>query len=332
MRAIRFARAGGPEVLELVDVPAPEPAAGEVLVAVEHAGVNFIDTYHRTGLYPVPLPSGIGLEGVGVVTAVGDGVVDRRVGQRVAWADRLGSYAEAVTVAADRTVVVPAGLAPATACALMLQGMTAHYLAASTFPLSEGRTALVYAAAGGVGRLLVQLAAQRGARVLACTSSEEKAAAVRALGAAETIPYREVDVAARVRELTGGVGADVVYDSVGAATWRASLAAARPRGTVVFYGNASGPIPPMDLQELARHGSLFTTRPRLGDHVATPEELSWRAGVLFDLAASGRLDVHVHGHRALADAAAAQAELESGTTSGKLLLDARDAAGDAGDA
>ncbi len=322
MRAIRFERTGGPEVLAVVELPDPEVGPGEVLVDVEHAGLNFIDTYHRSGLYPVPLPSGIGLEGVGVVRTVGDGVTDRRVGQRVAWADRMGSYAEAIAVPAARTVVVPDGLAPATACALMLQGMTAHYVTASTFPLSEGQTALVYAAAGGVGRLLVQLAAQRGARVLACTSTDEKAAAARALGAAETIPYREVDVAARVRELTGGIGADVVYDSVGATTWRSSLAAARPRGTVVFYGNASGPIPPMDLQELSRHGSLFTTRPRLGDHIATTDELGWRAGVLFDLAASGRLDVHVHGHRPLVEAAAAQTELESGTTSGKLLLDA----------
>ncbi len=321
MRAIRFERAGGPDVLALVEGADPEVGPGEVLVDVEHAGVNFIDTYHRSGLYPVPLPGGIGLEGVGVVRAVGADVVDRHPGQRVAWADRLGSYADVVTVPAGRTVVVPDGLDPATACALMLQGMTAHYLVASTFPLGEGQTALVYAAAGGVGRLLVQLAAQRGARVLACTSTEEKAAAVRALGAAETIPYRDVDVAARVRELTDGVGADVVYDSVGAATWAASLAAARPRGTVVFYGNASGPVPPLDLQELARHGSLFTTRPRLGDHVVTTEELTWRAGVLFDLAAAGRLDVRIHGHRPLSGAAAAQTELESGTTSGKLLLD-----------
>ena len=321
MRAIRFERPGGTDVLELVEVPDPAPAADEVRVAVEHAGLNFIDTYHRTGLYPVPLPGGIGLEGVGVITAVGAGVSDRRVGQRVAWADRLGSYAELVTVAAARTVIVPDELDPATACALMLQGMTAHYLATSTFPLSEGSTALVFAAAGGVGRILVQLAAQRGARVLACTSTDAKAAAVRALGAAETIPYREVDVAARVRELTDGVGVDVVYDSVGAATWRASLASARPRGTVVFYGNASGPVPPMDLQELSRHGSLFTTRPRLGDHVVTTAELTARATELFDLAAAGRLDVHVHGHRPLAEAAAAQDELESGTTSGKLLLD-----------
>jgi NADPH2:quinone reductase len=321
VRAIRFDRPGGPEVLTLVDVPTPEPGPGEVLVAVEHAGLNFIDTYHRSGLYPLPLPSGLGLEGVGTVVATGAGVVGRPVGVRVAWADRIGSYAEQVTVAADRTVLVPDALAPATACALMLQGMTAHYLATSTFPLGPGHTALVYAAAGGVGRLLVQLAAQRGARVLACTSSDAKAAAVRALGADETIPYRDVDVAARVRELTGGTGVDVVYDSVGAATWRASLASARIRGTVVFYGNASGPIPPVDLQELARHGSLFTTRPRLADHVVTATELATRADELFALAASGRLDVHVHGHYPLADAVRAQTDLESGTTSGKLLLD-----------
>jgi NADPH2:quinone reductase len=322
VRAIRIERTGGPDVLDLVEVEDPTPGPGEVLVTVEHAGVNFIDTYHRSGLYPLPLPSGLGLEGVGVITAVGDGVADRRVGERVAWADRLGSYAELVAVAADRTVAVPDDLDPATACALMLQGMTAHYLVTSTFPLAPGSTAVVYAAAGGVGRLLVQLAAQRGARVLACTSSIEKAEAVRALGAAEVIPYREVDVAARVRELTDGRGADVVYDSVGAATWQGSLASVRPRGTVVFYGNASGPVPPLDLQLLARHGSLFTTRPLLRDHVATTDELRGRAADLFAAAVAGRLRVHVHGHRPLADAARAQAELESGTTSGKLLLDA----------
>ncbi len=320
MRAIRIERTGGPEVLVAVEEPDPEPGPGAVVVAVEHAGVNFIDTYHRSGLYPLPLPSGIGLEGVGVIRAVGPGVVDRRAGQRVAWADRLGSYADVVAVDADRTVVVPEALAPDVACALMLQGMTAHYLVTSTSPLGAGSTALVYAAAGGVGRLLVQLAVRRGARVLACTSTPEKAAAVRALGAAEVIPYRDVDVASRVRELTDGVGADVVYDSVGAATWRASLAAARPRGTVVFYGNASGPIPPLDLQELARHGSLFTTRPRLNDHIATSAELGWRADELFALAASDDLDVAIHARHPLAEAARAHAELESGTTAGKVLL------------
>jgi NADPH2:quinone reductase len=243
------------------------------------------------------------------------------VGQTVAWADTMGSYAELVAVKAGRTVVVPDGVDPAVACALMLQGMTAHYLATSTFPLGEGHTALVYAAAGGVGRILVQLAAQRGARVLACTSTPEKAAAVRALGADETIAYRDVDVAARVRELTDGVGADVVYDSVGAATWESSLDSLRRRGTAVFYGNASGPVPPFDIAKLNQKGSLFVTRPKLFDHVSTTPELVERADALFALAGAGRLDVTIHGRYPLEDAARAQTDLESGTTSGKLLLD-----------
>ena len=321
MKAIRFATAGGPEVLEVVDVEPPTPGPGQVLVAVQYAGVNFIDTYHRSGLYPLPLPSGNGLEGVGTVTAVGEGVTTREVGQRVVWADTLGSYAEQVVVKADRCVVVPDGVDPAAACALALQGMTAHYLAFSTFPLGKEHTALVYAAAGGVGRILVQLAVQRGARVLACTSTEEKAAAVRALGAHEVIPYRDVDVAATVRELTGGTGVDVVYDSVGAATWQASLDSLRPRGTAVFYGNASGPMPPIDLLELNRRGSLYVTRPKLFDYVATGEELSWRAGALHGLVTSGNLTVDIHATYPLAQAAQAQRDLESGTTAGKLLLE-----------
>ena len=321
MRAVRFSTAGGPEVLEVADVASPTPGPGEVLVDVEYAGINFIDTYHRSGLYPLPLPSGIGLEGVGTVVALGEGVTIRQVGQRVAWSDTIGSYAEQVAVRADRCFLVPDGVDGPTACALALQGMTAHYLAFSTFPLGKEHTALVYAAAGGVGRILVQLAVQRGARVLACTSTEEKAAAVRALGAHEVIPYRDVDVAATVRELTGGVGADVVYDSVGAATWRSSLDSLRPRGLAVFYGNASGPIPAFDLLELNRRGSLFVTRPKLLDHVATVEELSWRAGALHGLVTSGNLDVAIHATYPLAEAAQAQRDLESGTTSGKLLLE-----------
>lgn len=321
MRAVRFSSSGGPDVLEVVDVEPPSSGPGEVLVDVEHAGVNFIDTYHRSGLYPLPLPSGIGLEGVGTVVAVGDGVTGRDVGQRVAWADTLGSYAEQVTVAADRCYPVPDTIDGPTACALALQGMTAHYLAFSTFPLGKEHTALVYAAAGGVGRVLVQLAAQRGARVIACTSTDAKEAAVRALGADEVVRYRDVDIAATVRELTGGVGVDVVYDSVGAATWEASLDSLRPRGLAVFYGNASGPVPAFDTQELARRGSLFTTRPRLGDYVLTGEELAWRAGALHGLAASGNLDVTVHATYPLADAQRAHRDLESGTTAGKLLLE-----------
>jgi len=320
MRAFRFSASGGPEVLELVDVDPPSPGAGEVLVDVEYAGVNFIDTYHRTGLYPVPLPSGIGLEGVGTIIAVGEGVTTRQVGQRVAWADTMGSYAEQVAVRADRCYVVPDGVGPEVACALALQGMTAHYLAFSTFPLGKEHTALVYAAAGGTGRILVQLAVQRGARVLACTSTDAKAAAVRALGAHEVIPYRDVDVPGAVRELTGGLGVDVVYDSVGAATWRSSLDSLRPRGTAVFYGNASGPVPALDLLELSRRGSLLVTRPRLGDFVATEGELSWRSASLYGLVASGNLTVEIHRIYPLAHAAQAQRDLESGTTAGKLLL------------
>jgi NADPH:quinone reductase len=320
MRTIRFSAPGAPDVLELADVAAPTPGRGEVLVDVAYAGVNFIDTYHRSGLYAIPVPGGIGLEGVGTIVAVGEGVVGRQVGQRVAWAGTLGSYAEQVAVRADRCFTVPDGVASDVACALALQGMTAHYLAFSTFPLGKEHTALVFAAAGGTGRILVQLAVQRGARVLACTSTPEKAAAVRALGAHEVIAYRDVDVAATVRELTGGVGVDVVYDSVGAATWRSSLDSLRPRGTAVFYGNASGPVPPLDLLELTRRGSLYVTRPRLDDHVVAVEELEWRSGALHGLVTSGNLAVDIHATYPLAEAAQAHRDLESGTTAGKLLL------------
>lgn len=321
MKAVRFSTTGGPEVLEHVDVDAPTPGPGQVLVDVEYAGVNFIDTYQRSGLYPMPLPSGNGLEGVGTISALGEGVTDREVGQRIAWADTVGSYAEQVAVKVARSFVVPDGVDSPTACALALQGMTAHYLAFSTFPLGSQHTALVYAAAGGVGRILVQLAVQRGARVLACTSTEEKAEAVRALGAHEVIAYRDVDVAATVRELTGGVGADVAYDSVGASTWQSSLDSLRPRGMGVFYGNASGPVPPFDLQELNKRGSLFVTRPKLFDHVSTAEDLAWRAGSLHGLVTSGGLRVDIHATYPLAEAAQAQRDLESGRTAGKLLLE-----------
>ncbi len=320
MKAVRFRTTGGPEVLEHVDIDAPSPGAGQVLVDVEYAGVNFIDTYQRSGLYPLPLPSGNGLEGVGTIRALGEGVTDRQVGQRIAWADTVGSYAEQVAVKADRSFVVPDGVDSPTACALALQGMTAHYLVSSTFPLGAEHTALIYAAAGGVGRILVQLAVQCGARVIACTSTEAKADAVRALGAHEVIAYRDVDVAARVRELTGGVGADVAYDSVGAATWQATLDSLRPRGMSVFYGNASGPVPPFDLLELNKRGSLFVTRPRLFDYIATADELAWRAASLHRLVASGDLKVDIHATYALAEAAQAQRDLESGATAGKLLL------------
>jgi NADPH:quinone reductase len=320
VRAIRIESNGGPEVLELQEIEAPTPGPGDVVVEVAAAGVNFIDTYQRSGQYPGELPAGLGLEGAGTVTAIGDGVTTRQVGDRVAWASSRGSYAEQVVVDADGTVLVPQGVALETAAALMLQGMTAHYLSQSTYKLGRDDTALVYAAAGGVGRSLVQLAKRRGARVLACTSTEEKAEEVRALGADEVVFYRDVDVPETVRELTAGAGVDVVYDSVGQATFDSSLRCLKPRGLMVLYGASSGPVPPVDLQILNRHGSLYVTRPTLIHYTATPDELGWRAGALFDLVEADQLKVKIHDRYPLADADRAHTDLESGTTAGKLLV------------
>jgi NADPH:quinone reductase len=320
VQAIRIHETGGAEILRLEEIDAPSPAPGQVLVDVAAAGVNFIDTYQRSGVYPMELPTGLGLEGAGTVVAVGEGVTDRSVGERVAWTDALGSYAQQQTVDADRAVRVPDDMDLETAAALMLQGLTAHYLSHSTFKLDSGHTALVYTPAGGVGRLLVQLAVRRGARVIACTSTEEKAEVARGLGADAVINYRESDIAPSVRDLTDGHGVDVVYDSVGKATFDASLACLRPRGTLVLYGASSGQVPPVDLQVLARGGSLFVTRPTLAHYVATPDELDWRAGAIMDLSVGGTLDVHVHGRYPLAEAAQAHRDLESGETAGKLVL------------
>lgn len=320
MDAIRFERTGGPDVLRMEQMDTPDPGPDEVIVEVVAAGVNFIDTYHRSGLYPVDLPSGIGLEGAGTVVAVGPDVTTRQVGDRVAWSDTMGSYATHLAVRADRTVPVPSDVPLETAAAIMLQGMTAHYLTQSTTTLGEDDTVLVYAAAGGVGRILVQLAKRRGARVLACTSTEAKAEEVRALGADEIVFYRDVDVPARVRELTDGQGVDVVYDSVGADTYEGSLDSLRPRGLLVMYGNASGPVPPFDLGLLARKGSLYVTRPTLGSYTATADELTWRATALFDLLSTGQLHLKVHGTYPLSDAATAHEDLASGATAGKLVL------------
>jgi NADPH:quinone reductase len=320
VRAVRFEQTGGPEVLKVAEVADPEPGPGQVLVEVAAAGVNFIDTYRRSGAYPSDLPTIPGSEGAGTIRAVGDGVEHRRVGERVAWTDGAASYAELAVLPAERTVPVPTAVDDRDAAAVMLQGMTAHYLAHSTHPLSRDDTALVYAAAGGVGRLLVQLAKRRGARVLGCTSTDEKEAEVRRLGADEVIRYRDVDIVDTVRALTDGRGVDVVYDSVGADTFDASLACLRPRGLMVLFGQSSGAVPPLDLQELNRHGSLYVTRPSLFHYVATPDELEWRAGAVLDLVAAGDLDVRIHERYPLEDAARAHTDLESGTTSGKLLL------------
>ncbi len=320
MEAIRFEQTGGPEVLELHSLEDPAPGPGQAVVEVAAVGVNFIDIYHRSGLYPVDLPSGLGGEAAGTVVAVGEDVAGLEQGDRVAWSSGMGSYASHVVQDVDKLVPVPDDLDLEVAAAVMLQGMTAHYLTHSIASLGRDDTALVYAAAGGVGRLLVQLAKRRGARVLACTSTQDKADAVLALGADEVIHYRDVDVPAVVRELTGGSGVDVVYDSVGADTWEDSLDSLRPRGLAVFYGNASGPIPPLELRELQQRGSLMVTRPTLTHYVATRDELLWRATSLFDLIRGGQLDVLIHARYDLADASEAHQDLASGNTTGKLLL------------
>jgi NADPH:quinone reductase len=320
MRAVQVQEHGGPAVLQVTELAEPEPGEGEVLVEVAAAGVNFIDTYQRSGAYAVDLPMVPGMEGAGRVVAVGPGVEEPAVGSHVAWAAAPGSYAERVVVAAERAVPVAEGIDLEVAAALMLQGMTAHYLTHSTAHLGEDDTVLVYAAAGGVGQLLVQLAHRRGARVLACTSTDAKALRVTDLGADEVIRYRDVSVPEVVGELTGGRGVDVVYDSVGADTFQDSLRCLRPRGLMVLFGQSSGPVPPIDLQELNRAGSVYVTRPSLFHYVATHDELEWRATTLLDLVATGQLDVGIHARIPLAEAARAHEALESGDTSGKLLL------------
>jgi NADPH:quinone reductase len=322
VRAIRVTDPGGPEVLELTEVDDPTPGDGEVLVRVAAAGVNFIDTYQRSGAYPMETPFGLGLEGAGEIVAVGGGVDPVAVGRHVAWADALGSYADLVTVPAERAVSVPDGVPADVAAALMLQGMTAHYLSHSTYALGRDDVALVYAAAGGVGRLLVQLAVRRGARVIAVTSTDDKEAEARRLGADEVIRYRDegVVISDEARRLTDGRGVQVVYDSVGADTFEQSLRSLALRGTLVLFGQSSGKVPPVDLQTLNQHGSLYVTRPSLGAYTATGDELAWRASTLFDLFAAGELDVAIHDRYPLEDAARAHEDLASGTTSGKLLL------------
>jgi len=321
MQAIQVKQHGGPEVLELTEVADPTPGPGEAVVAVTVAGLNFIDVYQRSGAYPVATPFVPGSEGAGTVEAVGDGVADLAPGDTVAWTAVPGSYAEKVVAPAERLVKVPEGVDVRTAGAVMLQGITAHYLALSTFPLREGHTALVYAAAGGVGHLLTQIATRRGARVIGTASSEEKAALARSAGAAEVIRYREVDVAEAVAELTGGVGVDVVYDSVGADTFERSLDCLRPRGMMVLYGQSSGPVPPLDPQVLNRKGSLYLTRPTIAHYTATREELLWRTGDLFDWIRAGELEVRVDRTWPLAEAAEAHRYIAAGRTRGKVLLE-----------
>lgn len=320
MRAIQIHQTGGPEQLQLVDIPAPEPGPGQVRVKVAAAGVNFIDIYHRSGLYPQPLPFTLGLEVAGTVDAIGEGVSEWAIGDRVGCVTAIGGYAEYALAAADKLVRVPDTVDLETAAAVLLQGMTAHYLTLSTFPLKAGDTCLVHAAAGGVGLLLIQIAKRLGARVIGTVSTEEKAALARAAGADEVVIYTRESFVERVRAFTNGRGVDVVYDSVGASTAEGSLDSLRPRGMFVTFGNASGPVPPISPLTLSSKGSLFMTRPTLFHYIATPEELRWRASDLFAWIGAGELQVRIDRRYPLAEAAEAQIALASRATSGKLLL------------
>jgi NADPH:quinone reductase len=318
-KAVVVKETGGPEVLEVVDAEARTPGPGEVVVDVAAAGVNYIDTYHRAGAYPLPLPFGIGLEGAGTVSAVGEGA-EASVGDRVAWSGTLGSYAAQAVVPVADTVPVPEGVALETAAALMLQGLTAHYLVTSVHSVREGDTVLVHAAAGGVGLLLTQLAKARGARVIGTVSTAAKAELAEAAGAAHVIRYDETDFADAVRELTDGDGVHAVYDGVGATTFDASLSVVRRRGVLALFGAASGPVPPVDPQRLNQQGSVYLTRPKLADFVATPEELRTRTDDLFQAVLANALDVRIGATYTLDDVRAAHEDLQGRRTTGKLLL------------
>jgi NADPH:quinone reductase len=316
MRAVIVTRSGGPEVLELREQPAPSPGRGELVVDVDAAGVNYRDIYEREGRGEAPLVAGV--EGAGTVGAVGDDVTEFSVGDRVAWMDAQGSYAEQVVVPAARAVPVPEGVSGELAAATLLQGMTAHYLATTTYRVMRGDDVLVHAVGGGVGLLLTQVVKMRGGRVIGTTSSDEKEQRARAAGAAEVIPYE--GFAERARELTGGNGVAVVYDGIGQATFDESLRALRTRGHMVLFGSASGPVQPFDPMRLENSGSLFLTRPSIRHHVAKREELLERAADVFGWIAAANLDVHIGGRYPLADARRAHEDLAARRTSGKLLL------------
>ena len=320
MKAIRVHSPGGPEALRYEDMPQPSPAAGQVLVEVEAAGVNYIDVYQRTGLYKVATPFTLGQEAAGVVRAVGPGVTDPKPGDRVAYTSILGAYAEYAVVPADRVVVLPDGVTTRQAAAAMLQGMTAQYLASTTYALKAGDTCLVHAAAGGVGLLLCQIASRRGARVIGTVSTREKAALARDAGARDVILYTEQDFEVEVKRLTNGVGLQVVYDSVGKTTFEKGLNCLIRRGMMVLYGQSSGPIGSFDPQVLSQKGSLFLTRPTLAHYIETRAELVARAGEVLSWIKSGALKLRIEHEFSLAEVAEAHRALEARKTTGKLLL------------
>jgi len=319
MLAIQISRTGGPEVLEAVEVEVPSPAAGQILVRHAAVGLNYIDTYHRSGLYPLKLPSGIGLEAAGTVEALGDGVTRFKVGDRVAYNGTMGAYAEAAVVPADRAVKVPDGVSLETAAAAMLKGMTAEFLVRRCFHVKHGDAVLIHAAAGGVGQILVQWCKALGATVIATVGSETKAAIARDLGADHVIGYSHEDVAAKVAELTGGQGVAVVYDGVGKDTWAASLKSLARRGVMITFGNASGPVPAFAPLELSAK-SLFVTRPKLFDYIATTEELDESAQALFAVIGSGAVKIDIGQTFPLAEARAAHEALEGRRTTGATVL------------
>jgi NADPH2:quinone reductase len=320
MFAIRPTHPGGPELLTLAETPTPAPGPGSVLIRVEAAGVNFIDIYHRTGLYPMPTPLPLGLEGAGTVEAVGPEVTTLAPGDRVAWASVTGSYATHVVAPVEKLVKVPEGVGLKVAAAAMLQGMTAHYLAHATYPLTSDSRCLVHAAAGGVGLLLCQMAKRLGARVIGVVSTEEKAKLARGAGADQVVLGTKDNYSEAALQFSDGRGVDVVYDSVGKDTFEGSLNCLRRRGMLVLYGQSSGPVPPVNLQILAQKGSLYLTRPSLGDYTATPDELRNRAEAVLGALQRGELTVTVGATFPLADAALAHAALEGRKTVGKVLL------------
>jgi NADPH2:quinone reductase len=320
MKIVHVKQPGGPEKLEYVDVPKPSPGPKDALVKIMASGVNFIDIYFRMGLYKAELPVVLGNEGAGIVEAVGPEVTEVAVGDRVAYAMARGSYAEYAVVPGWQLVKIPEGLDFQHAAAAMLQGMTAHYLTHSTYPLKQGDTALVHAAAGGAGRLIVQMAKMLGARVFGTVSTAEKEAIAREAGIDEVIRYTEQDFETEVKRLTNGRGVDVVYDSVGATTFDKGLNSLRPRGLMALFGQSSGPVPPFDPSILNQKGSLYLTRPSLAHHCLTREELLWRAGDVLGWVASGKLKLRIERIYPLSQAAQAQMDLAGRKTAGKLLL------------
>jgi len=320
MKAVRIHAPGGPEALKYEDVPEPTPSQGQAAIRVGACGVNYIDVYFRTGQYKAQLPLTIGLEGAGTVTAVGPGVADVKVGDRVAWTGIPASYAQAIVAPADRLVKLPDGLSFKDGAAAMLQGMTAHYLAVSTYPLKKGDVCVVHAAAGGVGLLLCQIAKMRGATVIGTVSTEEKAKLAKESGADHTILYTKTDFEPEVKRLTGGLGAHVIYDGVAATTFDKGINSLRPRGLMALYGQSSGPVPPLDLQVLNAKGSLFVTRPSLNHHIGSREELLQRAGDVLGWIRDGKLKLRLEHQLPLAEAAEAHRALEGRRTPGKILL------------